>query len=399
MSATVHSPFEATPTAEIASHVSTLRSTFRTNRTKPFPYRLNQLRKLYWSICDNEELIKDALYKDMRKCAYEAELGEIMWMKNAIIDLIDNAERYLQNEKVVDMPIHTILMGHHIRHTPLGVVLVIGAFNFPIMLNLSSLASALAAGNCVIVKPSESAPHSAMAIKKVMDDALDPECYKCVVGEVAQTQALLDTKFDKIAFIGGTKVGTIIAKKAAETLTPVLLELGGRNPAFITRNADVQIAARRLMFHKTLNAGQMCFSHNYILADRAILSELIAALNKQAGIMFPNGTKETADYARIINQREFRRMKAMVDNSKGKIVLGGKMDESELFIEPTVVLVDDLEDSMMAEESFGPVWSIMAVDSLDEAIDIANKVDPTPLSLFTFGTDAENEKGKSLNEA
>jgi beta-apo-4'-carotenal oxygenase len=395
MAAVQHAPLEATPVSEISSRISTLRTTFRSNRTKPFPYRIKQLRKLYWAIHDNEELLKDGIYRDMRKCNYEATLHEIDWSKAAIMDLIDNAEKWLKDEPVVAMPFQAWPMGHHIRHTPMGLVLVIGAFNFPYMLNLCGLAGALAAGNCVVVKPSESAPHCAMAIRKVMEDALDPEAFVCVTGEVTQTQALLNEKFDKIAFIGGNKVGTIIAKKAAETLTPVVLELGGQNPAFITRNADVKLAARRLMFQKTMNAGQVCFSHNYVLIERSVLSDFISAINQQFRVMFPKGPKESPDYARIINAREFGRMKKMLDNTKGRIVMGGKMDESDLFIEPTAVLVDDYEDSMMTQESFGPIWSIMAWDSLDEAIEIANRVDPTPLSLFAFGTNAENEKGKS----
>ncbi|KAL2202892.1 aldehyde dehydrogenase [Sarocladium strictum] len=392
MAAVQHKPFEGTPVPEISSRISTLRTTFRSGRTKPFSYRIKQLRKLYWAIADNNELLKDALYKDMRKCGYEATLHEIAWTKSAIMDLIDNAEEWLKDEPVVGMPFQAWAMRHHIRHTPMGLILVIGAFNFPLMLNICGLAGAIAAGNCVVVKPSESAPNCAMAIRKVIEQALDPEAFVCVTGEVAQTQALLDNKFDKIAFIGGTKVGTIIAKKAAETLTPVVLELGGRNPAFITRNADVKLAARRLMFQKTMNAGQVCFSHNYVLVERAVLSEFISAVNQQFRVMFPKGPKESPDYARIVNAREFGRLKKMLDGTKGKIVMGGKMDEEELFIEPTAVLVDDFEDSMMAQESFGPIWSIMAWDSLDEAVDIANNVDPTPLSLFTFGTNEENEK-------
>jgi beta-apo-4'-carotenal oxygenase len=389
-----HAPFQATPVSEINSKIAALRRTYRTNRTKSFAYRVKQLRKLYWAIEDNEELLKDAVYKDLRKCHYESTLHEIDWCKLAVLDLIENAEKWLKDEPVVGMPLQAWPMGHHIRHTPLGLVLVIGAFNFPFMLNLTGLAGALAAGNCVVVKPSESSPHCAMAIKKVIEQALDPEAFICVTGEVEQSQALLSNKFDKIAFIGGNKVGTIIAKKAAETLTPVILELGGQNPAFITRNANVKLAARRLMFQKTMNAGQVCFSHNYVLVERAVLSDFISAINQQFREMFPNGAKKSPDYARVVNAREFARMKAMLDDSNGRIVMGGNMDASELFIEPTAVLVDDYQDSMMSQESFGPIWSIMAWDSLDEAIEIANKVDPTPLSLFTFGTDAENEKGK-----
>lgn len=389
--------FEATPLDTVTSRLATLRQTYRSNRTKDLQFRLVQLRKLYWAICDNEKLLADALYRDLRKCSYEAILNEVDWCKSSIIDLVENAEAWLADEPVKGLPLMARPMGHHIRNTPMGMILIIGAYNFPLMLNIPPLAGAIAAGNCVVVKPSESAPHTAMAIQRVMEQALDPECYACINGSVEQSKALLDEKWSKIAFIGGTHVGGIIARKAAETLTPVVLELGGRNPAFITRNSDIKLAARRLMFQKTMNAGQVCFSHNYVLIEKPVVTDFIAAINKTVQGMFPNGTAASPDYSRIVNLAQFKRIKKMLDGTKGRIVMGGKMDESDLFIEPTAVLVDDIQDTMMAEESFGPIWSILPVDSLDEAIEIANEVDPTPLTLSTFGSDAENEKGESTS--
>ena len=254
---------------------------------------------------------------------------------------------------------------------------------------------AIAAGNTVLLKPSEHSEATAMVLKKIFDESLDPECYKCVNGALPVSQALLEQKYDKIVFTGGRAVGTIVAKKAAETLTPTLLELGGRNPAFVTKNTNVKMAARRLLWAKCVNAGQICLSQNYALVERSIVSEFIAELNRNLKTFMPNGTKESPDFCRIVNKSSFHRLKKMIDSSRGKIVLGGAMDEDELFIEPTVVLTEDLEDSMIAEESFGPIWSIVPVDNIDQAISIANKIDPTPLTLFTFGSDAENQKSKS----
>ncbi|CAM1500905.1 Fc.00g100670.m01.CDS01 [Cosmosporella sp. VM-42] len=399
--------FEPTAVDDIAANVNAVRVTYKTNRTKDIQFRLVQLRKLYWGLVDNAHLIEEALLKDMKKCKFEAQISEIDWCKTECMDMIRNLEKWAKDEPVVGVPLTFRFMKHRIRHEPLGVVLIIGAFNYPFQLNITPVIGAIAAGNCVVLKASELSPHSAMVIKKLFDDCLDPECYTYVNGAVPETQQLLEQKFDKIVFTGGKGVGKIVAKKAAETLTPVLLELGGQNPAFITKNGNIKMAARRLLWQKCLNAGQVCLSHNYILVERSVLSQFIGDMNGQYRAFMPKGAKNSPDLSRIVNKTHFNRLKKMLDTTRGKIVMGGSMDESELFIEPTMVLVDDIEDSMIVQESFGPIWALMAYDSLDQAIDIANKVDPTPLALFSFGTDAENQKvldnvtsgGATLNDA
>lgn len=388
--------YEATSLDQITANVETIRKTFRTNKTKDIKFRMQQIRKLYWGVRDNAHLIEEALKKDMNKCQFEAQLTEIEWVKNEAIDVANRVEEWAKDETIPGLPAAFWAMKPRIRNEPLGVILIIGAFNFPIQLNLVPVIGAIAAGNCVMLKPSELSPNSAMVLKKIFDEYLDPDCYVCINGKVDETKHTMEHKFDKIVFTGGKGTGTIIAKKAAETLTPVILELGGQNPAFVTKNADIKLAARRLMWQKTLNAGQVCISHNYVMVERPVLGQFIAEINKQLRQFMPKGADKSPDWSRIVNKGHYDRLKAMVDNSKGKIVMGGNMWEDQLTIEPTAVLVDSIDDSMMVQESFGPIWSILPVDSLDEAIDTANKVDPTPLSLTTFGTDAENEKGKLL---
>lgn len=386
-------PFAATPLDVIPSSVDTLRATFRSLRTKDVQFRLKQLRKLYWAIVDFTPLLEEAMLKDFRKSRHETTISEIGWVKNECIDLINNLEKWTKDEPVVNVPMAFWAMKHRIRYEPLGVILVIGAFNYPVQLALVPAMGAIAAGNTVLIKPSEGSPHTAMVLQRIIEASLDPEAYFCVNGALPESQAILNQKFDKIVFTGSRSVGKIIAKKAAETLTPILLELGGQNPAFVSKNADVKLAARRLLWGKVLNAGQVCLSQNYVLVERSVLDQFISELHNSYRTFMPQGAKASPDYARINNKANFNRLKSLLDNSRGKIVLGGSMDESELFIEPTVVLVEDVEDSLIADETFGPIWSVMPFDSLDQAIDIANKVDPTPLSLFTFGNDAENQKG------
>lgn len=251
---------------------------------------------------------------------------------------------------------------------------------------------AICAGCTVVLKPSENAPHAAAMMEKIINERLDTSCYKVIQGAVPETTALLDQKWDKIFYTGSATVGTIIAKKAAGTLTPVTLELGGRNPAIITKHADPRLAARRLYWAKTLNAGQVCVSQNCILIDKEILPAFLEELKKVIKEFYPAGVKNSPDYGRIVNNRQWQRLKTMLDESKGKILLGGTMDEADRFLEPTVVQVDDVADSLLVDESFGPLIPIHPVDNLDEAIRIANELHETPLGIYPFGNKAETDR-------
>lgn len=209
-------------------------------------------------------------------------------------------------------------------------------YNFPLQLAIGPMIGAIAAGNTLILKPSENAPNVAMILERIVS-ALDPDCYGCIQGSVSQTTALLDQKWDKIFYTGSVNVAKIIAKKAAETLTPVTLELGGKNPAIVTKNADIRLAARRLLWGKFLNSGQVCISHNYTLIEKEVFSAFIRETKTAMKEFYPDGAKASPDYARIINNRQWKRLKDMMDNSKGKILIGGTMDEADRFIEPTVI--------------------------------------------------------------
>jgi len=280
------------------------------------------------------------------------------------------------------------------------------AYNFPIQLSFGPVIGAIAAGCTVVLKPSEQSPHAAAIMTSILQKYVDSSCYVVVNGGVPETTALLDLKWDKIFYTGGATVGTIIAKKAAETLTPVVLELGGKNPAIVTKHADPRLAARRLIWAKSFNAGQVCVSQNYILIDKEILPIFIEEMKKTFKEFFPAGAKASPDYGRIANQRQFARLKKMIDNSKGRILIGGTMDEADRFIEPTVIQVDSADDSLLADESFGPLIPILPVNNLDEAIRIANSVHDTPLGLYPFGNKKETDRvlaevrsgGASVNE-
>lgn len=274
------------------------------------------------------------------------------------------------------------------------------AFNYPFQLTLGPVIGAIAGGNTVAIKPSENAPRSAVIIQEIVEEALDPSCYKIIQGSIPETQALLAERWDKIFFTGGANVGRIIAKAAAPHLTPVVLELGGINPAIITKSADPRLVARRLLWGKTMNAGQLCTSQNYLLVDRAIVPRVVEEFKKAYNEFYPQGAKASPDYSRMINAGHFQKLKSMIDNSEGKILVGGTMDEKELFIEPTIVEVNSTDDSLLIQESFGPLIPILPVDDLDEAVKIANGIQATPLGLYPFGSKQDTDKSEySLKNA
>ncbi|KAI5861269.1 aldehyde dehydrogenase [Durotheca rogersii] len=407
MASSIESAFEATPLDAIPKIVATARDSFQSQKTKDVEWRLVQLRKLYWGIADYTEKFQAALQKDLHKPPHEAILTEIHHLVQDLDLSLKKLKTWVKDDRDLDYPLTFYPMKPRVRKEPLGTVLIIGPYNFPLMLNLAPLVGAIAAGCTAVIKPSENAPATAVAIKEMVENYLDPSSFFVVNGAVPETTALLDQKWDKIFYTGSGGIAKIIAKKAAENLTPLTLELGGRNPSFVSKSSNLALAARRLLWGKTLNSGQVCLSQNYVLVQRDIVDDFVKQLNASYKEFFPDGPQKSQDYARIINERHFDRIKKMLDTSSGKVVLGGETDRSDLYISPTVVLVDSLDDPVMREESFGPLWGMVAYDTLEDAIKIMNKVDPTPLSLVTFGSKAENEKilsqvtsgGATLNDS
>lgn len=385
-------PFAATALESIPATANLVRTTYRSQKTKPIAWRLTQLRKLYWAICDHEAHLLEACQQDLGKPLFETYLSEIDWCKNDIVFVTKNLAAWAKDENAPDMPLMNTALNPKIRKEPLGAVLVIGAYNFPVQLSLGPFIGAIAAGCTAVLKPSEVSPATAMVLQKIVESSLDPSAYAVINGAIPETTALLNEKWDKIFYTGSGNVGTIIAKKAAETLTPVTLELGGRNPAVVTKNADPRLAARRLLWGKLLNAGQVCISQNYILVDKEILPAFVEQLKIALKEFYPNGTKSSPDFARIVNKRHFHRIKKMLDDTNGKILIGGEVDEADNFIDITVVQVKDEHDSMIVDESFGPLMPILPIDGVDEAIRIANSVDSTPLGFYPFGTKAETNR-------
>ncbi|KAL4808412.1 Aldehyde/histidinol dehydrogenase [Aspergillus unguis] len=396
-----------TPIEEIQERVSRVKKTFLEHKTRDVEFRLVQLRKLYWAIKDHEDQINEALRLDLGKPEFETAVGESVWLENDICFISKHLHNWVKDEKAPDIDLTFKFMNPRIRKDPLGTVLVIGAFNFPFQLTLGPVLGAIAAGNTVVIKPSENAPKSAVVMQRIIEAALDPSCYAFVQGAVPETQALLAERWDKIFFTGGATVGRIIAKAAAPHLTPVVLELGGINPAIVSKTANPRLVARRMLWGKLMNAGQVCTSQNYLLVDRTLVPAVVEEFKKAYKEFYPQGAKESPDYSRIVNEASFHRLKGMIDNSQGKILMGGTMDEKELFIEPTLVQVESPDDSMLVQESFGPLIPILPVDDVEQAVSIANSIQSTPLGLYPFGSKADTDRilsttrsgGVSVNDA
>jgi aldehyde dehydrogenase (NAD+) len=372
-----------------ADIVARLRATFRTGRTKPLEWRTAQLHRLRDLLTEHGDDLEAALHADLGKSAAEAQRTEIGFTVREIDHTLDHLADWLRPEPA---PVPERLGADTTAWTqydPLGVVLVIAPWNYPLQLLLTPVVGALAAGNAVVVKPSELAPATSAALARLMPEYLDTDAVAVVEGAIPETTALLAERFDHIFYTGNGAVGRVVMRAAAEHLTPVTLELGGKSPAFIDRDTDLDVVADRLVRGKFLNAGQTCVAPDYVLTDPATATALEAALVKAVDGLFGADPKESGAYSRIVNERHFDRLSGLLDS--GRVVLGGDNDRSVKYIAPTVLADVDPDSPVMREEIFGPILPVVTVPGLDEAIDFINDRDK-PLALYVF---SESDETKS----
>ncbi|MFE0807445.1 aldehyde dehydrogenase family protein [Streptomyces sp. NPDC058848] len=372
-----------------ADAVARLRATFRTGRTKPVEWRTGQLRRLRALLTENGPDLEAALHTDLGKSAAEAQRTEIGFTVREIDHTLDHLADWLRAEPA-PVPAH---LGADAtawtQYDPLGVVLVIAPWNYPAQLLLAPVVGALAAGNAVVAKPSELAPATSAALARLLPRYLDTDAVAVVEGGVPETTALLAERFDRIFYTGNGTVGRIVMRAAAEHLTPVTLELGGKSPAFVDRDADLGTVAARLAAGKFLNAGQTCVAPDYVLTDPETAAALEPALVRAVEALYGSDPARSSEYARIVNERHFDRLSGLLDS--GRVVVGGGSDRSRKYIAPTV-LADVAPDApVMREEIFGPVLPIVTVSGLDEAIDFVNDRDK-PLALYVFSESDETRE-------
>ncbi len=363
-----------------AESVASQHTYFNRGNTKELSFRREQLGKLKSILKEHESELLEALEKDFSKPPFESYGTEIGILYSEIEHILKHLKKWMKPERVSGSLIN-FPSNSYIYHQPYGVSLVIGAWNYPILLSLSPVLGSMAAGNCSIIKPSEMAEHSSGLLKEIINSNFDPGYLKVIEGAAETTQELLDQPLDYIFFTGSTRVGKIIMKAAAEQLTPVTLELGGKSPAIVSADADLSVAARRIAWGKFLNAGQTCVAPDYVYVHAGIKEKFLKNLALEISNFFGSDPKESPDFARIINRKHFNRLKPFLDN--GRIVSGGRTDEEELYIEPTVLDRISWDDEIMKEEIFGPILPVMPFEDLASVIDLIKRK-PTPLSLYIF---------------
>ncbi|KAK6457509.1 aldehyde dehydrogenase [Scheffersomyces xylosifermentans] len=351
-------------------------------------YRLNQLRNVYFKIKDNIDPICEALLKDFHRVPAETKNLEISGGLAELVHTMASLHKWVKPEPVTDLPLTLKSQPVFIERIPLGVVLIISPFNYPFFLSLSAIIGAIAAGNAVVFKPSELTPHFSQLFTELLTEALDEDIFFAINGGIPETTAALDQKYDKIMYTGNNTVGTIIAKKAAETLTPVILELGGKSPAFIlddVTDKDLQVAARRIAWGRFTNAGQTCVAVDYVLVPEDKKAKFVNAIVKVLGEEFyPELNKDNKDLTHVIHDRAFANITNIIKTTKGKIVFGGKSDAESRFIEPTVIDNVDWDDSTMSGEIFGPVLPILTYTNLSESLSKLQSRHDTPLAQYIF---------------
>jgi aldehyde dehydrogenase (NAD+) len=356
-----------------------LRGVFDSGRTRPLSWRLEQLAGIERFCDERESEIAAALAADLGRPAFDAWLADIASTKAEAVHARKHLKKWVRR-RGVGLPLNQLPARGWVQYDPLGVVLIIGPWNYPFYLSLGPLVAAVAAGNCAVIKPSELAPATSEMLARLVPQYLDAAAIRVVGGDAATTQALLAQGFDHALFTGGTEVGKKIMAAAAPTLTPVTLELGGKSPVIVAADADIDVAARRIAWVKLLNSGQTCIAPDYVLADRAIADELVDKIVANLS-RFRSGEAEAS--MPIVNRRQFDRLTALIGATDGKVLTGGGHDEATLRIEPTVVLNPSPSDGVMAEEIFGPILPVLSVDSVEDAVNFINRK-PKPLALYIF---------------
>ena len=366
--------------------VSKQRTFFNSQKTKELSFRLQQLKTLEKVLKLNEKLLLEAIYKDFKKSSFETYATELA----LVYQEIAHAKKYLSawaRPKRVATNWVNFPAKSYIIPEPLGVCLVIGAWNYPYNLSFSPVVAAIAAGNTVILKPSEIPSETSRVMHQLISEHFDEAFFAVVEGGVAETTELLKQKFDKIFFTGSTPVGKIIYKAAAEQLTPVTLELGGKSPAFVTASANITMTAKRLVWGKFLNAGQTCIATDYVMVDEAVEAKFLEACKRE--IEKANYAFENNNYVQIINDKNFERLASLINTDK--VYYGGNTDASQRYIQPTILHNVGFEDPVMQDEIFGPILPVIRYSNLSEAIQKVQQL-PKPLSCYVFTTKASERK-------
>lgn len=371
---------------QISALVSEQRAFFASGETLCVCRRKEALKKLYAAIVSREKELTDALQKDLGKSDFESYMCEIGLVLDEISYMLKHIERFAQ-EKRVRTPLAQFASRSYVKPSPYGVVLIMSPWNYPFLLTIDPLVDALAAGNTAVIKPGAYAPATALAIKELIESTFPREYVSVVTGGRAENACLLDQKFDYIFFTGSKTVGKEVMRKAAEHLTPVTLELGGKSPCIVDETANLALAAKRIAFGKYLNCGQTCVAPDYVLCHTSVRDRFLELLKAEIVRQYGKEPLQNVDYGRIINQKHFERVSSLIDEDK--TVHGGAANPEALQIAPTVMSNVTWNDAVMGEEIFGPVLPVLTFETIDEVIQTVNSHD-RPLALYIFSSNKKN---------
>ncbi len=366
--------------SEITQLVTKQKAFFQTGSTKTSNFRIEQLKKLYKSIVENEEEIKIALKKDLNKSDFEAYMTEIGFTLKEISEAIKQIKKWMKPKKV-KTPITHIGTKGYIYREPYGVTLIISPWNYPFQLTMAPLIGAIIGGNTAIIKPSELTRNTSIIINKIINENFDKEYIAVVDGGIEESTILLQQKFDFIFFTGSVQVGKIVMEAASKNLTPLILELGGKSPTIVHSDSNIQLAAKRIVWGKFTNAGQTCIAPDYIYVNKSVKKDFIDALKNEIVQFYSDKPLLNNDYTKIISDRHFNRLVGFLNN--GEILHGGEFDQSSHKIEPTLISDLSWDSSIMSEEIFGPILPILSYENIDEVINEINQ-HPKPLALYIF---------------
>lgn len=364
------------------SQIQDLRKVFKSGRTRSYSWRIQQLDNLDALLTENEAAICKALKQDLNKPAFEAALCEIVLIKKDILDCKRALKDWMKPvRKPRELATSTSIL--ETRRDSLGVGLIISAFNYPLALLFCPLIGAIIGGNCAFLKPSDQAYNTAVLAEELVEKYMDQDCIKCARMERASSNLLLnENRFDHIFYTGGPWVGKMVMEAASKHLTPVVLELGGKNPCYVEDGTDVDYAAQRIAWAKHVNAGQICINVDYVLCSKAMQPKLVAALKKRFDSFYPEGVRKSPDYCRIVTKKHTERIVGLI--SKDKVVYGGEYDIDERFIAPTIMTNINMDDPVMSEEIFGPLLPILPVaENIEQACNFMND-NEKPLSAYIF---------------
>ncbi len=368
---------------EIVEIIDRQRAYFDTGATLTVSHRIGALKKLHEAMLKYGERIEQALHEDLGKSGFESFMCESGLAGNELDYMIKHTGRFAK-ERRVSTPLTNFPARSFVKPSPYGVVLIMSPWNYPVLLTIDPLIDAVAAGNTAVLKPSAYSPATSAVIKEMIESTFRPEEVAVITGGRAENSALLSCRFDYIFFTGSAAVGHEVMRRAAENLTPVTLELGGKSPCIVDETADIGLAARRIVFGKYLNCGQTCVAPDHVYCHRSVADAFISAVKEEIKRQYGSSPLENSSYGKIINEKHFERIMKLIDTDK--VVIGGKSDAEALRIEPTVMKDVTWSDAAMHEEIFGPVMPVLIYDDLDSVVKEINKR-PHPLALYIFSND------------